>query len=595
MKYRSMLLAGAALHAGIANGMGLGNIDVQSYLGAPLTAQIQLFSTREFDAGQIRVKLARTDVYDRFDARYEASHGDIQFDVITNNNGEKAILVRTAKRVVEPFLDIVIEMSWPTGTTYRRYNLLLDPPLYAAGRRNTQSVLSPVLAQAVANPEPQPFAQPNSDESITRANSVELDGAYVVQAGDSLWKIAKAFRAETGLSVQKTMDLLYAENPQAFSGGDRNHLKLGATLSVPSIPVQPEPRSMPVSLDQVDTQTYSQSETQIEFADTERSTVTVNPVSPDNDVEQASELERLKAQLAELKNERAQLLEFQQQIRAELAQVQNQQQLMKQTISVAEQISQHIALSDSGTAASADVAPPPSLQASPAVDPMPASNEVVEPVNMDIDVTEQEQPRLAVAQDLIADGAGGPNMLIEKSGSGFWYLLAMIPLGILIVLMGLRARKVEEIKRTEEIRDEDLYELVFGTRRDRSKSDSPEQVRQAIHHIKEKVTHQEAVVMQAKREEDEASKDDVDQMIELYILYNQYQKALNVILTEIAKRPARKDLRLYLMQVYAQTNDWKAFDEQMEVLERIGDDDLLQAASQLRGQGEYASLHRNAG
>ena len=592
MKYRSMLLAGAALHAGMANGMGLGNIDVQSYLGAPLTAQIQLFSTREFDAAEIRVKLARTEVYHRLDARYEASHGDIQFDVVTSSNGEKAILVRTAKRVVEPFLDIVIEMSWPTGTTYRRYNLLLDPPLYAAGRRSSQAVLNPALAQGVARAEPQTFlAQPNSEEFIKPVNAIELDGAYVVQAGDSLWKIAKAFRAETGLSIQKTMDLLYAENPQAFSGGDRNHLKLGATLSVPSIPVQAELGSRPVSLDQVDTQTYRQSETQIEFADTVHSAVTVNPVSRDNGVEPASELERLKAQLAELKNERAQLLALQQTIRAELAQVQNQQQLMKQTITVAEQISQHIALSDSDSVASADVAPLPALQASPAVDPMPGVNEVV----VDVDVIEQEPPRLAVAQDLIADGAGGPNMLIEKSGSGFWYLLAMIPLGILIVLMGLRARKVEEIKRTEEIRDEDLYELVFGTRRDRSKSDSPEQVRQAIHHIKEKVTHQEAVVMQVKRDEDEASKDDVDQMIELYILYNQYQKALNVILTEIAKRPARKDLRLYLMQVYAQTNDWKAFDEQMEVLERIGDDDLLQAASRLRDQGEYASLHRNAG
>ncbi|MEN8671034.1 MAG: hypothetical protein ABF318_18055, partial [Ketobacter sp.] len=80
MKYRSMLLASAALHAGIANGMGLGNIDVQSYLGSPLEAQIQLLSPGDLGVADIRVNLAQMEVYQRFDARYEDSHGSIQFD-----------------------------------------------------------------------------------------------------------------------------------------------------------------------------------------------------------------------------------------------------------------------------------------------------------------------------------------------------------------------------------------------------------------------------------------------------------------------------------------------------------------------------------
>ena len=170
MKYRSMLLASAALHAGIANGMGLGNIDVQSYLGSPLEAQIQLLSPGDLGVADIRVNLAQMEVYQRFDARYEDSHGSIQFDVVTTAQGHKAVLVRTSKRIVEPFLDIVVELSWPSGTTYRRYNLLLDPPGYASRWRNPQAQFSPVVAQAVIRPapvEPKPVvAKPDTSKSV---------------------------------------------------------------------------------------------------------------------------------------------------------------------------------------------------------------------------------------------------------------------------------------------------------------------------------------------------------------------------------------------------------------------------------------------
>jgi len=77
-------------------------------------------------------------------------------------------------------------------------------------------------------------------------------------------------------------------------------------------------------------------------------------------------------------------------------------------------------------------------------------------------------------------------------------------------------------------------------------------------------------------------RDDLKQMIDLYLVYSQYQKALNVILTEISKRPGRADLRLYLMQVYAAMGDWKAFDEQEDVLRRLGQQALLDRAAELR-------------
>jgi pilus assembly protein FimV len=557
-----MLLASAALHAGIANGMGLGNIDVQSYLGAPLEAQIHLLSPGDLGAAQVRVNLARTDVYQRFDARYEASHGDIQFDVITTASGDKAVLVRTSKRVVEPFLDIVVELSWPTGTTYRRYNLLLDPPGYASRWRTDEPQLSPTLTQTVIKSEPV------TPKAVVPA--LPLEGNYVVQAGDSLWKVASKFRPATGLSVQKTMDILYQQNPQAFVRGDRNLLKLGATLSVPAVDLIEQPAAP--SLEQLASEGYQQKQSSVTFSqETVPSAVAVVPVNSE-----ASEVEQLKAQLAELRAERKELVAFQEQVLSEMQKLQAQRSVMQETIALAEEVTREIK-QESIQESTGETMPPPTLQ------PVPERA-----------LVQQTEQRGAVAQDLIGVSNKAPDTLIEKSGSVFWYLLAMLPLGLLILFMGIRARRVDELKRTEEVRDEDLYELVFGTKRDRSKADSPDQVEKAIHQIKEKAVHQEAAEKSFPVEEEEASRDDVDQMIELYILYNQYQKALGVIQAEIAKRPGRKDLRLRLMQVYAKTQDWDAFDEQMEVLQRLGDEDTIKAAEQLRGNFEYEALHRDA-
>ncbi|RLT97008.1 FimV family protein [Ketobacter sp.] len=564
MRYKAMMLAGLALQAGVVNGMGLGQMDVQSYLGSPLHAQIGLLFPGDYQTSEIRVNLARQDVYSRFDARYVASHGDLQFDVVTQPDGSKAILVRSSKRIVEPFLDIVLELNWPTGTTYRRYNLLLDPPGYATRWREPQPALTPAQPRMGASARPMPDAGTvTRTETVPRAD-VTLEGRYRVQSGDSLWKVARAFRERTGLSTQATMDVLYRHNPQAFVNGDRNRIKLGALLSVPAAAVPQSHQQDPVA-----SNPYPAAAPSISF------TPETPVASPISDVEQ------LQAQLAALQSERAELVAFQQQVRAEMARLEQQREQMQSTIALAQQRQQEIAQSVNTTT------PPPSLRAQPLPEMQPTQEPVQTPA--------QTATPLAVAQDLIGSEPQAGHQLIEKSGSGFWYLLGLLPMGVLIGFVGLRSRRVQQIKQTETLRDEDLYELVFGTKRDRSQSDSPEQLQKAIHQIKEKASHQEVLNKESQRAEEEASHDDVKQMIELYLMYHQYQRALAVIHSEIAKRPTRKDLRLYLMQVFAQTRDWDAFEEQMDVLQRMGDADLIEQAEQLRQDYMLEPLQRDAG
>ena len=55
-------------------------------------------------------------------------------DTNTKNNGGKprsgnaSVEVRSEQPVSEPFVDLVVEVRWPTGRLVRQYTLLLDLP-----------------------------------------------------------------------------------------------------------------------------------------------------------------------------------------------------------------------------------------------------------------------------------------------------------------------------------------------------------------------------------------------------------------------------------------------------------------------------------
>jgi pilus assembly protein FimV len=623
MQYRHLWLAGLLAQAGAVQAMGLGDMALRSHLGAPLQAELNLFSPGQYDQEDIRVRIARLDVYDRLGAHYEPFHSQIEFDVRRDASGQLQVLARSRKRLTEPFLDIVVELSWPSGSTYRRYNLLVDPPEYALrwqsprsnqaqpveaasvqlARRVTAPVTRSTPAQATAKPAP--------------GSSVTIGAAYVVKQGDSLWKIARQLGGQGSHSVHALMQELYAANPDAFVRGDRDRLKLGATLRLPlpadatsqqllaqSAPAQnSSPRSNPVPQTAATTAAPATSvDIQAELTQAQQAQHAAVP----------EDVAGIQAAIAQLQREKQELQQFQQQLKAEMTEVLEQRIAATEALLQMEQLQRQMQTSGSTltgavervpekaptqAATSATVANTDTTNSAPTLtdsisllaDPAPRALSDVRFRDL-MAVAEPPSPgtldmtAAVAAQDLLSPTPSLSNRMIGNSGPSLWYLLAMVPLGILVVLMGMRSHRVQQIRRTEQVKDENLHDLVFGSRRDRTRSESPDQLQQALTQIREKAdTHGKQRSQQLANEALEP-RDDLKQMIDLYLLYSQYQKALNVILTEITKRPGRADLRLYLMRVYAEMGDWKAFEEQEDVLRRLGQQQLLEQASQLRAQ-----------
>ena len=116
-------------------------------------------------------------------------------------------------------------MRWPTGTVYREYTVLVDPPVAPA-------VSVAGSGQSVPIPR-----QPKATKVAPSAGTARADivaNSYQVQSGGSLSAIARRTESRGDQSLASMMDWIVQNNPQAFVGGDRNRLKAGVELTLPT-------------------------------------------------------------------------------------------------------------------------------------------------------------------------------------------------------------------------------------------------------------------------------------------------------------------------------------------------------------------------
>lgn len=125
---RALMLLAALLAAGTAQALSLGNASLQSRVGEPLRVSIPLGSLGAVTQGEIIVGRAPEADYARFGIDPAALSTPLRFELIVDRSGNASVEVRSEKPLGEPFIDVVVEVRWPTGRLVRQYTLLLDLP-----------------------------------------------------------------------------------------------------------------------------------------------------------------------------------------------------------------------------------------------------------------------------------------------------------------------------------------------------------------------------------------------------------------------------------------------------------------------------------
>ncbi|CAN0478064.1 unnamed protein product, partial [Phaeothamnion confervicola] len=140
------LLLVAPLHV---FGAGLGKLTVLSALGQPLSAEIEIVSLQAGEEDSLAARFAPSDAYRQAGIEFNSALINVRF-AIDRKDGKPVIRMVSNAPVSEPFLNVLVELSWNSGRLVREYTFLLDPPEYKGPQP---------IAQA---PAPAPAARPAS-------------------------------------------------------------------------------------------------------------------------------------------------------------------------------------------------------------------------------------------------------------------------------------------------------------------------------------------------------------------------------------------------------------------------------------------------
>jgi pilus assembly protein FimV len=235
---KSMKISGlvwAMLFAsGAASAAGLGKLTVQSALGQPLRAEIELLSVSKEELADISARIASHDAYKQARIDRVEALSNLRFAVDQRANGQPVIRITSSTGVADPFLDLLIELNWSSGRVIREYTILLDP---VADAKPAETAKPMAIPEAGRNGEPRQAASAEVQKAKTLAPAPAPAAAGPrrygpVRSGETLRAIAgKVKPAE--VSLEQMMVGLYQANKGAFSNDNMNWLKRGQVLNVP--------------------------------------------------------------------------------------------------------------------------------------------------------------------------------------------------------------------------------------------------------------------------------------------------------------------------------------------------------------------------
>ncbi len=261
-----------------AHALVLGRLNVLSALGEPLQAEIDVPQLSNEEADSLRTELASPEAFRAAGLEYNSALIGMQL-TLQRRPGNRAVIRVTSNRPVnDPFVDLILQLTWSSGRVVRDYTVLLDPPAMRqnnpAANNTPAQVPAPATTSAptpAAVPAPRPApapsiqatapaapraveaprppapaprpapapaparAQPPAAAPVAPATATgEPSGKQVtVKPGDTASRIAAANKPAS-VSLDQMLVALLRSNPDAFVQNNVNRMKAGSVLEVPS-------------------------------------------------------------------------------------------------------------------------------------------------------------------------------------------------------------------------------------------------------------------------------------------------------------------------------------------------------------------------
>ncbi|MCS4509495.1 hypothetical protein NBM50_04320 [Xylophilus ampelinus] len=245
---------GGLVFAGNASALALGRMTVQSALGEPLRAEIEVPEITALEADTLVLQPASAAAFRAAGVEYSPVMAGLQMSLARRADGRSVVRVTGSRPVNDPFLEMLLEANWNGGRVSRNYTVLLDPPSNRAAAPQIapqvaappQPSVAPVGAaralpapQAAAVPAPasapiveRPPAAPRAPAVAAEPRQSTGASQVTVRPGDTAGRIAAA-NQPASVSLDQMLVALLQANPDAFIGNNVNRMRAGVVLDMP--------------------------------------------------------------------------------------------------------------------------------------------------------------------------------------------------------------------------------------------------------------------------------------------------------------------------------------------------------------------------
>lgn len=242
-----------------AEAAGLGRLTVQSALGQPLRAEVEVTAVAPDEADSLTARLASPDAFRQAGLQYKEALSGVKM-AVEKRDGRYVVKLSSNRPINEPFVDLMLELSWGSGNFTREYTFLLDPPVQRNASQESRSGAAPVAGAAVSGApavrqgngavrtiDPATGRLVSQDRGAPAARQPaapapvaappapagQQSGSVVVGRGETLGVIAARVRPASA-TLEQTIVAIHRNNPAAFIQNNPHLIREGRTLNIPS-------------------------------------------------------------------------------------------------------------------------------------------------------------------------------------------------------------------------------------------------------------------------------------------------------------------------------------------------------------------------
>ena len=124
---RPWLALAIACASGSALALSLGQVSVESGIGQPLRATIEITQYKVEDLRRLQLQLAPMASFEQAQMAFHPALNGLQTRLEFRGDGKPFIALTGLTPVNEHFIDVIVEAQWPSGRLARNYTLLVSP------------------------------------------------------------------------------------------------------------------------------------------------------------------------------------------------------------------------------------------------------------------------------------------------------------------------------------------------------------------------------------------------------------------------------------------------------------------------------------